>query len=40
MKDGFWFTRNIDEMADIAGTAKVFIDADSSTFDLHLYNSQ
>ncbi|XP_059148174.1 surfeit locus protein 1-like [Physella acuta] len=28
LKDGFWLSRNIDEMAEIAGTAKVFIDAD------------
>ncbi|CAG5125162.1 unnamed protein product [Candidula unifasciata] len=31
MKDGYWFTRNIDEMADIAGTSKVFIDADANS---------
>ncbi|BFZ20377.1 hypothetical protein BsWGS_23416 [Bradybaena similaris] len=31
MKDGFWFTRNVDEMAEVAGTAKVFVDADSKS---------
>uniref|UniRef100_A0A0B6ZME8 SURF1-like protein n=1 Tax=Arion vulgaris TaxID=1028688 RepID=A0A0B6ZME8_9EUPU len=30
-KDGYWLTRNIDEMANIAGTAKVFVDADSNS---------
>ncbi|RUS81894.1 hypothetical protein EGW08_010364 [Elysia chlorotica] len=28
LKDGYWLTRNVDEMADIAETAPVFIDAD------------
>ncbi|GFR78579.1 SURF1-like protein [Elysia marginata] len=28
MKDGYWLTRDIDEMADIAETSPVFIDAD------------
>lgn len=31
LKDGFWLTRNIDEMADIVGTSKIFIDADFSS---------
>ncbi|KAH9496592.1 Surfeit locus protein 1 [Bulinus truncatus] len=28
LKDGFWISREVDEMADIAGTSQVFIDAD------------
>ncbi|KAK0065641.1 surfeit locus protein 1 [Biomphalaria pfeifferi] len=28
LKDGFWLSREVEEMADIAGTSEVFIDAD------------